>query len=211
MPLNMDWMRQNEVNILKYLPAFPANDKNFKAVADSCSTEHEFIRQELQDIFQQFFVTTATWGLVYWERILDIVPNQNDTYVQRRKRILLRLQSNQTSTIEYMTMIAKRYFNTAATVKIEEDNANYAFRLIADAVSYDMEGLIEAIDTYKPAHLALVIVHYLSGDISLYSGGIIETLQCIAIAPAVDFSIEVSDSNLYESGTVAASGIINIF
>ena len=136
----MDWMRQNQVNILKYLPEFLAKDKDFKAVADTCSEEHDLIRLELQDIFQQFFVTTATWGLSYWEDILDITPDATDGYIKRRRRILLRLQSSQTSTVAYMITLAKRYFASNANVEIKEDNANYAFRIIADAVSFDITG-----------------------------------------------------------------------
>ena len=208
--LNMDWLRQNKVNILKYLPEFLSTDENFKSVADTCSGKHELMRQQLQDIFQQFFIETATWGLSYWENMLAITPNVSDSYSQRRKRILLRLQSNQTSTVEYMTTLAKRYYSTAATVRIEEDPTNYAFRLIADAVSYDPAGLIEAIETYKPAHLALIIVHFFYADLALYGGGFIQQMSCIDVYPAVDFSIEIDNSGLYAAGSVAISQTTNI-
>ena len=208
--LNMDWMRQNKVNILKYLPEFLSTDENFKSAGNACSGEHELIRLQLQDIFQQFFIATATWGLPYWENMLAITPNVADSYAQRRKRILLRLQSNQISTVEYMTTLAKRYYSTAAMVRIEEDPTNYAFRLIADAVSYDPAGLIEAIETYKPAHLALIIVHYLYADLALYSGGFIQQMSCIDVYPAVDFSIEIDNSGLYAAGSIAISQTTNI-
>lgn len=210
MSLSMNWMRQNPVDILKYLPGFLRSDSNFSAGANSCSMEHERIRLQLQDIFQQLFIESATWGLSYWENTLELTPNKGDTYMQRRKRILLKLQSNQTSTVEFMTALAKRYFASNAVFEVEEDNKNYAFRIIADAVSYDIDGLIEAINIYKPAHLAFIIVHFLSASMSLYSGGVVQELNSIKIDPAIDFSVDVADSALYGGGTVQTSGSIKI-
>jgi hypothetical protein len=206
----MDWMRQNQVNILKYLPEFLAKDQDFKAVADTCSEEHDLIRLELQDIFQQFFVETATWGLSYYENILEITTNKSDTYAQRRKKILLRYQANQTSTVEYMTTLASRYFSMAANVEIKEDNANYAFRIIADAVSFDIAGLIEAINTYKPAHLACIIVHLLNTTGTIYSGAYMRTYKCITINPAVTFTFDTDNTEIYAAGVIQTAGTIEI-
>lgn len=208
--MSLNWMRQNTVNILKYLPDFLQSDVNFKSVGDVCSAEHEEIRQQLQDIFLQFFVETATWGLSYYERILNLKPNTGDSYTQRRNRILLRLQANQTSTVSFMTTLAKRYFSTAAIVEIKEDNENYAFWIIADAVSYDIDGLIEAMNIYKPAHLACIIVHLLPATMSVYYGGVIQEYRKTEILPASNFSIEIADSALFSAGTAQTSGIIKI-
>ena len=150
----MDWMRQNEVNILKYLPEFLAKDQNFKAVADTCSIEHERIRLQLQDIFQQLFVTTATWGLFYWENVLGITPNAGDDYTQRRNRILMRYQSTQTTTAAYIESLVKRYMSAGSIVNVEEQNLDYDFRIVTTNgnILY-LADMIEAINTFKPAHL----------------------------------------------------------
>ena len=152
--LNMDWMRQNKVNILKYLPEFLATDENFKAVADTCSGEHELIRLQLQDIFQQFFVETATWGLSYWENVLDIKTNAGDDYTQRRNRILIRFQSVQTTTAAYIESLVKRYMSAGSIVNVEEQNPDYDFRIVTTNgnILY-LADMIEAINTFKPAHL----------------------------------------------------------
>lgn len=211
MPLNMNWMRQNAVDILKYMPDFLRSDSNFSAVAESCSAEHERIRQQLQDIFQQFFIETATWGLSYWENVLNLTSNdQTENYAQRRKKILLRLQSNQTSTVDYMTTLAKRYFASNAIVEIEEDNKNYAFRLIANAVSYDLKNLIEAINTYKPAHLACIIVHYLDAVCANFYGVILQEFKVTSILPALNIGFTFDNKNIYCGGVIQKCGMINI-
>ncbi|WP_196590047.1 putative phage tail protein [Pectinatus frisingensis] len=198
--LDLNWMRQNKVDILKYLPAFLAKDSNFKNIADACNAEHDSIRLQLQDILNQFFVSTATWGLTLWENTLAITPNINDDYIARRNRIFLKLQANQTSTVEYMTTIASRYFADNANVSIVPDNANYAFSIIADAVSFDIAGLIEAINTYKPAHLAFLIVHLLQAAGNIYTGGILQVFNKIKILPAVDFSVNINSTPIFIAG-----------
>lgn len=154
MSLNMNWMRQNNVNILKYLPEFLAKDDNFKAVADTCSAEHDRIRLQTQDIFQQLFIETATWGLSYWENVLRVKPNAGDDYIQRRNRILMRFQSVQTTTPAYIESLVKRYMSAGSVVEVEEENPDYDFRIVTTNgnILY-IADMVEAINMAKPAHL----------------------------------------------------------
>jgi uncharacterized protein YmfQ (DUF2313 family) len=199
------WFRSKQVDILKYLPAFLQDDINFKSVADDCSGEHEKIRLVIQDIFNQFFIETATWGLSRYENILAIEPNKGDSYSQRRKRILLKLQSNQISTKEFITQLAKRYYSSAANVTLEEQNEKNAFRIVADVVSYDAAGLIEALETYKPAHLAYLIVYRINVLMQLYVSGLVRKYKKIVIKTCVDLTVI---ENM--SASIGATGIVKI-
>lgn len=210
MPLNNNWMRQNQVDILKYLPDFLSSDPNFLAIGNACSAEHETIRLQLQDIFEQFFVTTATWGLSYWENVLAITPLTSDDYESRRKRVLVKLQANQTSTVEFMRALAAKYYASNATITIEEDVANYAFRIIADAVPYEPTELYTAIQTYKPAHLAAIIVHLLYTSNGFYAGGIVSSYECTKVSPDLGFSANVSNSPEIQGGIVWSYRVTNI-
>lgn len=153
--MDKSWLRQGQVNILRYLPEFLQSEKEFKATAESCSLEHERIRLLLQDIFSQFFIETATWGLDDWERVLAITTVKKDSFEQRRNRILLKLQSSQTSTVNYMIDLVKRYCTENTDINIEEYNEENRFRVVCKkgSVVYSND-LIKAIETYKPAHLA---------------------------------------------------------
>ena len=55
-----EWMRQQPINVLDYLPKFLGKDPMFKKTADTCSTEHNRLRLALQDLADNFFVNTAT-------------------------------------------------------------------------------------------------------------------------------------------------------
>ena len=58
-----NWLRQNKVDILKYLPDFLSKDNRFMAAGIAGNNEHEKLRAAVADILNQLFVNTATWGL----------------------------------------------------------------------------------------------------------------------------------------------------
>lgn len=147
------WLRSNAVNILKYLPEFVQKDNDFKAVGETLSHEQERQRQQIQDIFAQMFIETATWGLSLWEELLEITPRAGANYGDRRRSILLRLQSSQVSTKEFMARLSARYTDDGKAL-IEEHNEENYFRVIITGIIIDKIGLIEGLEMYKPAHLA---------------------------------------------------------
>lgn len=151
----MNLIRDSTVNISRYLPEFLTKDVEMKGVLDTSSEEHERMRLALNDLFNQFFVSTATWGLARWERILALKPKATDDFEQRRNRILLKLQSHQTSTAAFMAEMCRRYCTPGSEVSIEEHNPQNAFDIVIKngAIAY-LEDLAEAVETYKPAHLA---------------------------------------------------------
>ena len=161
-----EFLRETTVNLLRYLPSFLAEDASFKDTEDTLSAEHEKQRQMLIDLAKQFFILTATWSLPHYETIYEVTPNPGDTYEQRRNRILLKIQSNQTSTIEYLVSLAKRYMSADSEVSLVEDNEHYKFRIVnkSGSILYS-DDLLNALDTYKPAHLQYGIT--LERDIEL--------------------------------------------
>ena len=157
----MLYLRNQPVDIARYLPSFLQSDKRFQSLLQACSTEHEKYRLFLDELSNQFYVETATWGLSDWERILALKPAPSDSYEQRRNRILLYLQSRQTSTVDFLRRLSSRYVYGGAA-KIVERNEQSAFYVRIDGdikgLRVDRYGMHEGIDLYKPAHLAYSIV-----------------------------------------------------
>lgn len=152
----MNIIRNYEVDLGLHLPEFIRKDPELSTVLKVESKEHKVSGEVLSDIFNQFFVDSATWGLSYWERNLGLTPNQNDDYTQRRNRIYLKLQSKQTVTAEFLRKIALRYFSEDADLITKEDNEHTVFWIInkSGRLLYPKD-LYEAIDTYIPAHIGL--------------------------------------------------------
>ena len=145
-------LRTETVDISRYLPAFLFNDGHFKAVCDACSWEHEKVRQAILDVLDQFFVGTATWGLAMWERTLDIHPRPEEDYGYRRKKILAKLQGQQTSTVAMMEKIVNVY----GYGYVEEHNDQYYFNIYTTSQSErELKEMEQQIMFYKPAHLGI--------------------------------------------------------
>ena len=167
----MLFLRNYPVNVLRYLPDFLAEDKAFKKVQDGLSKEHEGLRLELDELSNQLFIQTATkQGIESWERIIGLIPRAGDDLEARRRAILLWLQSNQVSTVEFMRMLAARYYPDNADVSIEEHNEEYYFTILAKNLASDWYGLLDAVEIYKPAHLGYGIRSDIDVICSLWLG-----------------------------------------
>ena len=160
----MGWLRDEKVDISKYLPEFVRGDPVLGQTLAIESKEHERQRLEIRGLLAQAFIETATWGLADWERILDLKPDAGDNYEQRRNRILLKLQGWQVSTLDFMARLCARYTVDKAA-EIEEHNEENRFRVYLHGGTSDLPGLREALETYKPAHLGYDICYTLYGDL----------------------------------------------
>lgn len=160
----MGWLRDEKVDISRYLPEFVRGDPVLGQTLAIESKEHERQRLEIRDLLAQAFIDTATWGLSDWERILGLKPDAGDSYEQRRNRILLKLQGRQVSTLDFMARLCARYTVDKAA-EIEEHNEENRFRVYLHGGTSDLPGLRYALETYKPAHLAYNICHTLYGDL----------------------------------------------
>lgn len=158
-----DFIRKNKIEIERYLPEFISKDETLKAIMELDDKEHEAIKSSLCDIRDQEYISSSTWGLDRWEKVLDIKHDADDDYEARRNRILLKLQAHNTSTLDFITKLIKRYCTDKSNVSVIEDNEHSTFHAeIADGSVVYASGLLEALNTYKPAHLAFdILLHYL--------------------------------------------------
>lgn len=162
-PINagVEFLRQGKIDITKYLPMFLQKSGVFKATADAESAEHERILNAIQNIFKQFYVSDATWGLSLWENVLGIQSKDGYTYNLRRANILTRLRGLKTSTLAVMEGIVNTYGNGY----IIEHNDRYYFNVYCSAPSLEaVQAMHDDLVVYRPAHLGLNIYFGYSWD-----------------------------------------------
>lgn len=188
--IGTDFMRQEEINILRYLPDFLQSSDTFKEVADAHSREHQLQRDKLEDLFRQCFVSTATWGLVLWESELDLDTNESESYETRRKRIWNKLQSKQTSTLQFMTDLLNKYTDTGDG-SINEIYDQYKLEYyIQDGSITSWKDLLEAIQQWKPAHLGFYFITHTDLGEEVYFGGVVSEVEEIYIPCDSNYQIE---------------------
>ena len=205
-----EFIRQEAPNIAAYLPKFLCHDREMAEILSVESLEHDRQRALLIEIFRQLFVHSATWGLDRWEEVLGLEHNGGASDETRRNNILLKLQSKQISTVAFMRRLAAAYFADGTNIYIKEWNRKNTFQIVSDNISSNYAGLIDAVETYKPAHLAFSFGYEIDGGISVYFGGIVGEYEIIDIESGGDIDVVLNDTQIYFGGYVDGYEIIEI-
>ncbi|MGL5245528.1 MAG: putative phage tail protein, partial [Sarcina sp.] len=141
-----------------YVPFFISNLEEFKKLYSSQQFEIDKNNSDASDILNQCFISTCTWGIVKWEELLDIRPDEGDTLQDRKNRCLAKVRGTGTTTIEAIKNIVRSYA-TSGNIDIVENYNDYSFSInvTTDTGFLKINGLKDAIEEIKPAHLN---VHY---------------------------------------------------
>ncbi|WP_291650052.1 YmfQ family protein [Clostridium sp.] len=143
-----------KVDLMKYLPYYYQTSEIMKSIQNSNSIEVGNLRYSIDDSINQFFVESATWGLNRLEGIFNIQTDINKSYEERREILKAKLRGSGTVTKEMIKNVAQAF--SGGEVEVIEDNPNYNFTIKfigIKGIPKNMQGLIDAIEDIKPAHL----------------------------------------------------------
>ena len=141
------------MSLINKLPSFYDNDIT-KPIQNSFTVEANSINDEVENILNQFYVDSATYGLDKWEKMLGISKNNNDIQT-RRENIKAKMRSRGTTSIEVIKNICEAY--SYGEVEIVVDHANYSFEINfvgSIGVPKAFAELDKTIEEIKPCHLA---------------------------------------------------------
>lgn len=139
--------------IKDYIPPFLFENIEFKSMLNVCQSEVDNINIVLEDIANQSFISTATWGLEYWERLLDIKVDKSKDIKLRREIIKSALTGHGTVTVQLIKDTAEAF---AGEVEINENIEPFTFEvkfMETKGFPFGLEDLKKRIDIIKPAHL----------------------------------------------------------
>lgn len=140
-----------------YLPDYYETSRVMGAILQAQGAELDLLRVSLEETLQQFFVSSATWGLDAWEAELGIAPVPDKPEDQRRAVIHAKLRGVGTVTVELLHSVAGAYERGA--VEVTQQPALYQFTVrFVDTLGTppNLDDLQAAIEEIKPAHLQVV-------------------------------------------------------
>ena len=140
----------------KYLPDFLLNDLIIKGLHDEFIREGEAVREAVEDLINQCFVDTATWGLDRWEQFVGIETDKSKPIEERRERIKAKLRGSGTVTKQLIKDVAEAF---AGEVDIIEDfqNGQFTIKFIGTrGIPKNMNDFMDSIYKIKPAHLGVL-------------------------------------------------------
>lgn len=197
-----NFIRNDRVDLSKYLPAFLTKAPEFAAKLAAESAAHEEVRQNLDDILNQFFVATATWGLVYWENYLRITTDTNKTVDARRQAIIQKINGNNVVTLEFLTRLVNMYVADGQAFIVDHPETYNVDILYHGGQVLDYKALETAVHTYIPAHLGFKLITYTTGTLIHHGAGTAQTYTKTAIDMVSGYAINVKDMAQYTAGAV---------
>lgn len=142
------------MKLTNYVEEHIFKGKIFTKIFASQQAQIDKLNNDLDDLLNQAFICSATWGLKYWENELNIIVDETDSYENRRSRCFAQIRGTGNCTIDYMKQVALSY--QCGDIEIIEDFENYRFTV----KFVNKRGIPEKIDDLKktlrlisPAHL----------------------------------------------------------
>ena len=204
------WLRQNTVDIFKYLPYFLQKDERFKSMNDSDSIEHEMVRNYIVDIFKQSFIDTATWGLDKWEELLAININENLDYQTRRANIISRLNGTQTMNLAFLMRLVNVFVADKTGLVIDKPEDYSLDILIPDGKVISFKDLETNLKIFVPAHIGWKYLAYVNLNSDIYVGSVMTSYFYTEIPADTSYNIAVDDTKCETIGVVKQAQILNI-
>ncbi|QGQ99935.1 DUF2313 domain-containing protein [Paenibacillus psychroresistens] len=142
--------------MLSSLPAFYEIFREVRIINQIEGAELDDVFQSVDDVLNQVFIDTASWGLARWEFELGIPTNLSKPLEQRRSVVLSKRRGYGTVTVGLVKNVAEAYAN--GEVSVTEDNANYLviIKFISThGIPENLADIQNALRDLIPAHLAI--------------------------------------------------------
>ena len=129
------------------------------ALLDTLGLSAQQMADLVEDVKKQFFISTATWSLPFWEYQVVITPPAGATEASRRNAIKAKLLAGGNTNVETIRDMATAMTGYAARVIVNDD---YSFTLeflgeTDDLVELDLSSLTDSVNLVSPAHLRFII------------------------------------------------------
>lgn len=140
--------------MLSYLPDYYATSRVMSSIMDSQGSEMDILWQAVDEVLQQYFLSTATWGLDLWESELGIPVDLTKPTEQRRSVILSKLRGIGTVTVSLIKSVAEAYDGGSVDVSVQPEAFTFTVKFIDTlGVPPNLDDLKAVIGEIKPAHL----------------------------------------------------------
>ncbi|MFP7378182.1 YmfQ family protein [Bacillus paralicheniformis] len=137
-----------------YLPPFLTKVREMSEILQAEAPEFEQQNNDIFDLTDQLFITTATWGLDRWEALLNVAKESGDSIEIRRLRLISKTSNIPPATYQAIEQALNRFLkNPSAQVRLLPKEYRFNVDINIDDLQ-NVRELIETLENIKPAHLA---------------------------------------------------------
>lgn len=142
-------------DLMSLLPWYYKSNTTMEELQDSSAKELGRLYYNLEDLINQLFVDTATWGLSIYEKELGLQTNMGLSYEERREIIKAKLRGRGTTTKEMIKDTAEAFSGGEVDVIEYPEEYKFVVKFIGvKGIPRNMQAFIDMLETIKPAHLA---------------------------------------------------------
>ena len=144
------------MKLTKYIPTFNLKGHVFYNIFTSRQAQIDKLYDNIEDLVNQCFISSATWGIIYWEQELGLKIDETDTLENRRARCLAQIRGTGNCTPEHIKFVAKSF--GYGDIDVIEDFEHYRFTIkftSTKGIPPKMEDFKATIRTISPAHLGI--------------------------------------------------------
>lgn len=143
------------MKLMNYLPFYYQGIEEIVDLQNSIGIEYKTLKDKIDDIFNQCFIETTTWGIQLWEKIYGIpIGNTTSNLDDRREYIISKMRSEGSTTINKIKNLALSFTN--GIIEVEENYAEYTitikFTSIVGRIS-NLDNFEKTLKVIIPAHL----------------------------------------------------------
>lgn len=149
-----------------YLPEHFAESPEIIAILEDGDRRFEELNRTMDDVLNQFFVETATWGLDKWEDELEILPSSTD-FEERRKKIFSELINHTPTHHKAIENEVNRFLSGPHSV-VRLIKGRYAMRIsipLSESIDNPYPSIKNKVEEIKPTHLRAL--YYLNETVKL--------------------------------------------
>ncbi|NFO56407.1 DUF2313 domain-containing protein [Clostridium botulinum] len=142
------------VDLRKYTPSFIHEQPIMRTIYKSQGEELGGLNYYIQDLINQCFLDTATWGLEQWEKEFGIETNLNYSYEERREILKAKKRGQGTCTKTMLKNAAEAF--SGGECNVIENTAPYTFTVQfvgIKGIPRNLQAFINMLEDIKPAHL----------------------------------------------------------
>ena len=187
---------ERTINLLKFLTPVSRDNADVQALASSETVEMQELWDTLCTAFNDQFIRYMTdFGLERWEEIFDVLPRADDTYDDRRTRILTLIAGSRPYTLKRFQEMLDGIFG-AGNVMASVDGEKYQFRIdITGPLPTHPSDLFDFVEEIVPKNLELLYWMIKEAQLNIYTGSIVQlqSTRHLMTAPLPDTALQ----NLY--------------
>ena len=147
----------SNLKLIDELPSFYHESAEVATIMQGHEYAIDRANLEADDLLNQLFVESATWGLDIWERIFGIETVLNKPIDERRYVLLAKIRGHGSLTKQKLTEVAGAFYGGEVVVTDEPESYRVRVKFVSNyGVPPNLEDVRKSLGEIIPAHLELV-------------------------------------------------------